>query len=80
MASWNLFRELDNLKRGINEAFCGIGFGNPFGSTTTYSRKLRLPVEIHIDKSRPSFKDGMLEIRMPKRETEKQKLPKFVVE
>ena len=48
-----------------------------FGS---FSRKLRLPVEIQIDKTRASFKDGVLEIRMPKSEDEKQKVQKIAVE
>ncbi len=47
-----------------------------FGS---FSRKLRLPVEIQIDRSQASFKDGVLEIRMPKSETEKQKVRKITV-
>ena len=47
-----------------------------FGS---FSRRLRLPVEIQIDKSQASFKDGVLEIRMPKSETEKQKVRKITV-
>ena len=33
MASWDMFRELDNLKREIDEAFIGAGFGRPFGSS-----------------------------------------------
>lgn len=33
MASWDMFRELDNLKREIDEAFRGAGFGRPFEST-----------------------------------------------
>jgi len=48
-----------------------------FGS---FSRKLHLPVEIQIDKTRASFKDGVLEIRMPKSETEKQQVRKIAVE
>jgi HSP20 family protein len=48
-----------------------------FGS---FSRKLRLPVEIQIDKTHASFKDGVLEIRMPKSEAEKQKIRKIAVE
>lgn len=52
MASWNLFRKLENLRRQINDAFSGIGFGNPFGATTSLSRKSRLPVEIQVDKHR----------------------------
>jgi HSP20 family protein len=47
-----------------------------FGS---FSRRLRLPVEIQIDKSQAIFKDGVLEIRMPKSETEKQKVRKIIV-
>lgn len=33
MASWDMFRELDNLKKEIDEAFRGAGFARPFGST-----------------------------------------------
>jgi HSP20 family protein len=33
MASWDMFRELDSLKREIDEAFIGAGFGRPFGSS-----------------------------------------------
>lgn len=47
-----------------------------FGS---FSRRLRLPVEIQVDKSQASFKDGVLEIRMPKSATEKQKVRKITV-
>ena len=47
-----------------------------FGS---FSRRLQLPVEIQIDKSTASFKDGVLEIRMPKSETEKKKVRKITV-
>lgn len=46
----------------------------------TFSRKLRLPVDIQIDKTRATFKDGVLEIRMPKSESEKQKVRKITVE
>lgn len=48
-----------------------------FGS---FSRKLHLPVEIKVDKAKASFKDGVLEIRMPKSEAEKQKVRKISVE
>ncbi len=48
-----------------------------FGS---FSRKLRLPVDIQIDKTRASFKDGVLEIRMPKSEAELQKVRKIKVD
>lgn len=47
-----------------------------FGS---FSRRLRLPVEILVDKSQATFKDGVLEIRMPKSDTEKQKVRKITV-
>lgn len=47
-----------------------------FGS---FSRKLRLPVEIRIDDTHATFKDGVLEIRMPKSEAEKQKSRKITV-
>lgn len=48
-----------------------------FGS---FSRKLRLPVDIQIDKTHASFKDGVLEIRMPKSEAAKQKMRKITIE
>ena len=47
-----------------------------FGS---FVRKLRLPVEIQVDKTNASFKDGILEIRMPKSETKKPKSQKIAV-
>lgn len=48
-----------------------------FGS---FSRKLRLPVEVQIDKTHALFNDGVLEIRMPKSETAKRKTRKITVE
>lgn len=48
-----------------------------FGS---FSRKLRLPVEIQVDKARALFKEGVLEIRMPKSEAAKKKVKKITVE
>jgi len=33
MASWEIFRELDNLRREFDDAFRGAGLGRPFGST-----------------------------------------------
>ena len=47
-----------------------------FGS---FSRKLHLPVEIQVDKATASFKDGVLEIRMPKSEAAKKKTRKIAV-
>jgi HSP20 family protein len=48
-----------------------------FGS---FSRKLHLPVEIQVDKAKATFKEGVLEIRMPKSEVEKQKVRKINVQ
>jgi HSP20 family protein len=47
-----------------------------FGS---FVRKLRLPVDIQVDKTNASFKDGVLEIRMPKSESKKPKTQKIAV-
>jgi HSP20 family protein len=33
MASWDVLRELDNLRKEIDEAFRGAGYQRPFGST-----------------------------------------------
>jgi len=33
MATWDVFKELDNLRREIDEAFRGAGIGRPFGPT-----------------------------------------------
>jgi HSP20 family protein len=38
-------------------------FERSFGS---FTRKLRLPAEIQADKAKASFKDGVLEVRIPK--------------
>ena len=48
-----------------------------FGS---FNRKLRLPVEIEVDKVRASYKDGVLEIRMPKSDVDERKIRKIEVE
>lgn len=47
-----------------------------FGS---FTRKVRLPVEIQVEKAHASYKEGVLEIRMPKSEKEKQKVRKIAV-
>ena len=47
-----------------------------FGS---FVRKLRLPVEVQVDKTKASFKDGVLEIRMPKSASKKPKTQKIAV-
>lgn len=53
------------------------GYERSFGS---FSRKLRLPVDIQIDKTHALFKDGVLEIRMPKSEAAKRKTRKITVD
>ena len=45
----------------------------------SFVRKLRLPVEIQVDKTNASFKDGVLEIRMLKTESKKSKAQKITV-
>jgi len=47
-----------------------------FGS---FTRRLRLPVEIKADKVEASFKDGVLEIKMPKSEAAKQNAKKIAI-
>ena len=32
MASWDLLRELDNLRREIDDAFRGAGMNRPYGT------------------------------------------------
>jgi len=48
-----------------------------FGS---FTRTLRLPSEIQSDKAKASFKDGILEVRIPKTEAAVQKVKKITVE
>lgn len=48
-----------------------------FGS---FTRKLQLPVEIQVDKAKASFKDGVLEIRMPKSDSARKKTRKISVD
>ncbi|MEI6205675.1 MAG: Hsp20/alpha crystallin family protein [Desulfuromonadales bacterium] len=33
MATWDVFKELDNLRREIDEAFRGVGYHRPLGTT-----------------------------------------------
>jgi len=33
MATWDVFKELDNLRREIDDAFRGAGYNRPFGPT-----------------------------------------------
>lgn len=48
-----------------------------FGS---FTRTLQLPAEIQTDKAKASFKDGVLEVRIPKTEAAVQKVKKITVE
>lgn len=48
-----------------------------FGS---FTRRLRLPMDIKSDKVKASFKDGVLEIRMPKSDAAKQNVKKIKVD
>lgn len=41
-----------------------------FGS---FSRSVEIPVEVHVDRARASFKDGVLEIRVPRSEAAKKR-------
>lgn len=45
----------------------------------TFTRKLRLPVEVRSDAARATFKDGVLEVRLPKSEEAKQRVRKIPV-
>jgi HSP20 family protein len=47
-----------------------------FGS---FVRKLRLPVDVQVDKVNASFKDGVLEVRMPKSLSDKPNTRKITV-
>jgi HSP20 family protein len=46
----------------------------------SFSRSVRLPGEILPDQAKASFRDGVLEIRIPKTETAKQKKRKIEIE
>jgi HSP20 family protein len=46
----------------------------------SFTRRFQLPVEIQIDKARASFKDGVLEVRIPKAQTEIPRARKLNVE
>jgi HSP20 family protein len=48
-----------------------------FGS---FVRRIPLPVETQTDKAKASFKDGILEIKIPKTEEAKEKVKKITIE
>ncbi|HEY3302726.1 MAG TPA: Hsp20/alpha crystallin family protein [Candidatus Binatia bacterium] len=51
--------------------------GRSYGS---FSRSVELPAEVHGEKARASFKNGVLEIRLPKTEEAKKKEVQVKVE
>lgn len=46
----------------------------------TFSRSIRLPFDVQSDKASASFKDGVLEVRVPKSEESKQKTRKITIQ
>ncbi|HYA12052.1 MAG TPA: Hsp20/alpha crystallin family protein [Thermodesulfovibrionales bacterium] len=46
----------------------------------SFTRSLRLPTEVHTEKASAKFKEGVLEIRIPKTEEAKKKEKKVLVE
>jgi HSP20 family protein len=46
----------------------------------SFSRSIRLPAEVHTDKASAKFKDGVLEIRIPKTEEAKKKEKKVAIQ
>jgi HSP20 family protein len=46
----------------------------------SFTRSFRLPVEVQTDKAKASFKEGVLEIRIPKSEEAIQKEKKVLIE
>lgn len=44
MANWDLFRELDNLRREIDDVFRGAGLNRPFGSAFLSPATRRFPL------------------------------------
>ncbi len=46
----------------------------------SFKRSLRMPAEVLADKAKASFKDGILEIRIPKTEEAKKKERKIPIE
>jgi HSP20 family protein len=44
MASWDIFRELDGLRRELDEAFRGVGFSRPSAAFLSPSTTRRFPL------------------------------------
>ncbi len=49
-------------------------------SSGSFERRISLPVEIQSDKAKASFRDGVLEIKVPKTEEAKKKEKKIPIE
>lgn len=49
-------------------------------SSGSFSRSLRLPAEVQTDKAKASFKNGVLEIILPKTAQAKEKVKKITIE
>jgi len=46
----------------------------------SFSRSFRLPTDVQTDKAKASFKNGVLEIRIPKTEEAKKKTKKITIQ
>lgn len=46
----------------------------------SFTRTFRIPSEVHTDKAKANFKDGVLEVRVPKTEEAKKKEKKVAIE
>jgi len=46
----------------------------------SFTRSLRLPTEVQTEKATAKFKDGVLEVRIPKTEEAKKKEKKVLIE
>lgn len=46
----------------------------------SFTRTFRIPAEVHTDKAKANFKDGVLEVRVPKTEEAKKKEKKVAIE
>ncbi len=73
MATWDVFKELDNLRREIDDAFRSVGYNRPFGPTFLSPVTTRFPLvnfsedegHVYIEALVPGVdpKDGDLTVR-----------------
>ncbi len=61
----------EKKKEGYYYSECSFG---------SFERSIEIPREVQMDKTRASFKDGVLEVRLPKTEEAKRKETKIKVE